>query len=673
YTLNGQQLTPLAHRGELVSRTAEKVFHARTEGGFQKIIRHGDHPASYWWEVIDKNGTHFFYGGDPAAGLLDDAILKDYKGNVAKWALRKVQDSNGNTMRYHYVMQEDSGVGGGQGGVPGSELYLDRITYTGYGSSEGPYQVQFIRDRQLDEARRIDVGIDARLAFKKVTADLLRRIEVRYKDQAVRSYEFTYHTGAFAKTLLERIIQFDKDGEEFNQHEFSYYDEARNGDGAYKGFGPSENWNTGDDGVDAGLILEGDASAIGGSKTSSGGGHLYAGIKFSLPCTKDDSFGGKVGFNRSNNKGLLALTDVNGDGLADKVFGYGSVYRPNLSGPDGVTGFGDPVSIGLGGISKGKSKMTSGGAEIYFGGAVGVNRSNTFSETNAYLSDVNGDGLTDLVHSGSVRFGRPDDPEKIRPVPEYGSDSSVTPYPVGQGAVDGEELLEDFTELYQEMLAASPLHDTLRRWTAPYDGRISISGQVALLEDTSEERAEYATADGVRVAIQHNGSELWATVLEADNYSPVFPENVDSLQVSKGDRIYFRVQSRFDGVYDQVEWNLAISYQDVTAEPDANGLDPYLYQAGFDFIPTGRTGMATTLPVTGTIALSGDVEIAAPCSDDVTVKVLLNDTEKFSQTITSGQTANVAVNLSLDVAKDDQLQFKIEADSPIDATQVHWQ
>ncbi|WP_420209289.1 SpvB/TcaC N-terminal domain-containing protein [Candidatus Electronema sp. JC] len=672
YTLNGQQLTPLAHRGELVERTAEKIFHTRTEGAFQKIIRHGDHPADYWWEVIDKNGTHFFYGGDPSAGLLDDAVLKDYKGNVAKWALRKVQDSNGNTMRYHYALQEDSGVGNGQGGVPGYELYLDRITYTGYGSTEGPYEVRFIRDRQLDESRRIDVGIDARLGFKKVTADLLRRIEVRYKDQSVRSCQFSYRTGAFAKTLLDKITQFDKDGNEFNHHQFSYYDEARNGDGAYKGFGASENWDTGNDGVDGGLILEGDASAIGGNKNSGGGGHLYVGIGFGND--KKNSVGGKVGFNRSNGKGLLALTDVNGDGLADKVFGSGTVFRPNLSGPAGGTAFGDPISIKLGGISKEKSTMVSAGPEGYPGSAsIGLNWSNTFSETSSYLSDVNGDGLTDLVSNGSVRFGRPDDPEKTRPIPEYGLDSSITPYPIGKGAVDGQNLLEDMEELYQEMLAASPLHDTLRRWTAPYDGRISISGQAALLEDTSEERQEYATADGVRVAIQHNGSELWATVLEADNYSPVSPENVDSIQVSKGDRIYFRVQSRFDGAYDQVEWNPEISYQNVTAAPDANGLDPYQYQAADDFIPTGRTGISTTLPVSGTVSLSGNVEIAAPCSDDITVKVLLNDAEQFSQTVIAGQASSVSLNLSLNVSKDDQIQFKIETDSPIDATQVHWQ
>ncbi|CAK8717112.1 RHS and YD repeat-containing [Candidatus Electrothrix laxa] len=671
YILNGQQLTPLAHRSELIERTAEKIFHARTEGAFQKIIRHGDHPADYWWEVIDKNGTHFYYGGDSSTGLSDDSVLKDDNNNVAKWALHKVQDSNGNSMRYHYILQEDSGVGNGEDGVAGYELYPDRITYTGYSSSEGPYEVQFTRDRQLDEDRRNDVNIDARLGFKKVVADLLRKVEVSYNGELIRSYAFTYSTGAFEKTLLEQITQFDKDGKEFNHHQFTYYDEARNDDGSYKGFGQAEEWDTGDDDVNGGLIMEGDASAIGGNETGSAGGHLYVGIGFSPG--KEDSIGGKVGYNSSDGEGVLALTDVNGDGLVDKVYGSGSVFRPNLSGPDGGTEFGDPISINLGNISQEKSNMTSAGAEAYFGAFIGINISNTFSETSTYLSDVNGDGITDLVNNGSVRFGRPDDPEKTRPVPEYGSDSSETPYPIGEGAVDGEELFEDFEEIYQEMLAASPLHDTLRRWTAPYDGRISISGDVALQEDTSEERAEYSTADGVRVAIQQNSSELWAAELEADDYSPVFPENVASIQVSKGDRIYFRVQSRFDGAYDQVEWNPEITYQDVTAEPDANGLDPYRYQAGEDFIPTGRTGMSVTLPVTGTVALSGDVEISAPCSDDVTVKVLLNETEQFTETVTSGQATSVSMNLSLDVAEADQLQFKIETDSPVTATSVHWQ
>ena len=43
YLLNGEQLTPVAHRGPLQDRPTEnkKVFHTRVEGQFQQIIRHG--------------------------------------------------------------------------------------------------------------------------------------------------------------------------------------------------------------------------------------------------------------------------------------------------------------------------------------------------------------------------------------------------------------------------------------------------------------------------------------------------------------------------------------------------------------------------------------------------------------------------------------------------------
>lgn len=72
YTINGEQLTPVAHRGELRRRTSggqEGVrFYPRVEGSFNKIVRYGDKPSNYRWEVTDKNGTRYFYGG-AAAGF----------------------------------------------------------------------------------------------------------------------------------------------------------------------------------------------------------------------------------------------------------------------------------------------------------------------------------------------------------------------------------------------------------------------------------------------------------------------------------------------------------------------------------------------------------------------------------------------------------------------------
>src|SRR5262245_15081318 len=64
YLLNGEPLTPVAHRGPLVQRTADKRFSLRVESRFLKIIRRGSSPNTYVWEVTDKQGTRYLYGGD---------------------------------------------------------------------------------------------------------------------------------------------------------------------------------------------------------------------------------------------------------------------------------------------------------------------------------------------------------------------------------------------------------------------------------------------------------------------------------------------------------------------------------------------------------------------------------------------------------------------------------
>ncbi|CRK58110.1 YD repeat protein [Alloactinosynnema sp. L-07] len=126
YLLNGEQLTPVAHRSELRARSAEKVFHSRVEGRFDRIVRHGDNPTNYWWEVTDKQGVRTFFGG--AA----DSTLADGTGRIATWAAREIRDGNDNVMRYRYAKVADGGSAGSA--VPGSNLYPQKITYTGRGT-----------------------------------------------------------------------------------------------------------------------------------------------------------------------------------------------------------------------------------------------------------------------------------------------------------------------------------------------------------------------------------------------------------------------------------------------------------------------------------------------------------------------------------------------------------
>src|SRR5262249_61152024 len=68
YMLNGAQLAPVANRGGLVPRTAEKSFSQRVEGEFLRIVRHGNSPSTYWWEGTAKDGTRPLYGRPAVAG-----------------------------------------------------------------------------------------------------------------------------------------------------------------------------------------------------------------------------------------------------------------------------------------------------------------------------------------------------------------------------------------------------------------------------------------------------------------------------------------------------------------------------------------------------------------------------------------------------------------------------
>lgn len=670
YTLNGADLTPVANRGQPVARTAEKVFHNRVEGAFFKIVRHGSDPKSYWWEVTEKDGTREFYGGDPQDGPVPDAQLTDASGNVFRWALRQTVDLDGNTVNYSYVHVSDPGIPGGT--VMGTNLYPQAINYTGSPGQPGAYTVTFVRDRDLPNfTRRPDTSINTRGGFVMVTADLLKHIDITFNGQPVRSYQLGYTTGAFNKTLLQSVTQLGANGSVFNTHTFSYYDDARDSSGNYNGFASPADVATGNDNVTAGLLGHGQASALSGSLTTAVGGHLYVGFNPAAP-VKQDSAGAKVGFTHSSTDGVLAMVDLNGDNLPDKVFRQdgNTFFRLNTTTPGGpVTFSGQSYPLPtLPAISHESSNAFSFGVESYFGANVFANQSETFTTSDTYFQDVNGDGLADLVSGGQVLFNHLD----ANSIPTFSPDSAETPVPIGSGTVDTTGLASDLGSLRQQASDNDPLVDTLRRWVAPFDGTVAITGDVALIQDTSPARGQYVGADGVRVAIQQNGTELWSTTIAADDYAPKTPAGVDSLVVHKGDRIYFRVQSVSDGSYDQVSWDPAISYLNVSPYTDVNNLDVYTYQASKDFTLAGRRGAVVQAPLTGTVHLAGTFRKRGVTTDDVTVLVLLNGSPVFSQGLSWDQTGDIPVDQDISVTKGDTIALRVQADSPIDVTQLSW-
>ncbi|HEX8095833.1 SpvB/TcaC N-terminal domain-containing protein, partial [Jatrophihabitans sp.] len=677
YTVGGGQLTPVANRGTPQPRSAEKTFHSRVEGGFDTIVRHGSAPGNYWWEVTGKDGTRSFYGGDPESGPVAAARLADDAGNVFRWALREIRDLHGNAVHYDYQTVTDVGVAGGT--VPGRQLYLRTIDYTrtGAGSTTaGPYTVKFIRDSELaNYTRRSDVVIDARGGFKMVTAELLSRIEVAFQGQPVRSYDLTYKDGAFGKKLLASVTQRGANNTALALHTFSYFDDIRNATGGYDAFAPAVDWAVGADGVDAGLLGHGKASALSGSLSTSVGGHLYAGYNFA-GLLKYGSAGAKVGFTHSSTDGKLALVDLNGDDLPDKVFktGSGISVRFNTSGPDGTTDFGSPVATPtLPGIATEKADMTSFGPEVYTTVNAFTNHSETFTKDTTYFSDVNGDGLTDLVNDGTVLFNHLD----ATGVPTFTASSSDTPVPIGAGALDSTGLVADYTASKNQQDTNNPPADVLRRWVVPYTGYVKVTGAAALIQDTSAERASYTGADGVRVAIQKNGTELWSTTIGATDYTAKTPTGVSLVSVTQGDRLYFRVGSQQNGAYDQVSWNPVIQYTSSTgtaksANPDINGLDAYRYQASQDFTLAGRSGTRVRAPLNGTVRLTGDLHKLGATSDDITVEVTKNGQVVTSQPMAGTATGDIPVQTDITVAKGDTIALHVKVDSPIDVSKLAW-
>ena len=756
YSLNGEMLTPVAHRTaweDLPTRntSGSKEFHTRIEGQFRRIIRHGNSPKDYWWEVTDKNGAKYFYGGGPdinggQGGTSVNSILTDKvtnnDGNIFTWTLREMRDSNGNTVKYSCERIQNTGVDGGT--VKGHNLYLSKIEYTGHVTENGnyPYSIDFIRDSD-----RVDVSIDARGGFKKVTADLLREIRVNYEGEVdpVRSYQFNYEPGAFEKTRLKEVVQRGPGGESdvFNRHTFSYYDEipeATSGSTVgYAGFDEKVDWLTGSDDVNLNLLgIDFDASLVSGSTGKSTGRHGYNGIFIGTWTDKTNSFGKASSSSSSTTQGVLSLIDIDGDGLPDKVYKNGGAlsYRRNTwipgSALDTEIEFGGSRSLStLPQISSSTSISSSSGIEGYYGGGSATRHNgDTVTTEQSFFTDVNGDGLIDEVSNGVVYFGYFDsaNPDLENEQPQFDPDSANSLVTVGTNIVDTENLLPDLSELKEKILADNPLSDAVRRWKAPYSGMVRIEGLIQLKDFTDVEaltteltpeltalgltpeqidehiaelvleREKYLTADGVRLAIQKNDTEKWVAEIGPDDYEAYQPnelinvinpeQGLPPLEVNKGDRLYFRSQSVFDGAYDDLTWQPSITYIGKSPSFDANNLNVYQYDAGDDYVLAGRD-VEISAPFDGVLKLSGNIIKSAVTTDDITLKVIRTTREYNSQgeitssvsttvyqseTLAHDQTYNFPLyDVEFEVSQRDALQIKFDINSQIDLTTIEWQ
>jgi hypothetical protein len=710
YAIDGAMLIPNALGATWESRIHgdRQDYTRQVETEYEQIIRHEvkdganwEGPKGYFWEVHDKGGNVYWYGGQPDQGgpdgynLLDgdpnndltpaidrSAIVTDENGNGVSWLLSAQRDVGVNLIRYHYTTLYYVFGAAGWTAVssctPSSSVlcarhtYLSSIDYTEAADAaaapngDAQYEIRFVLESQLSPRPlvRLDPIVDGMGGYVDLSDDRLAQVDVytgdytvtgtdadgnetrapRVYDKRVVSYQLHYKTGPFGKTLLQSISQVGSDGATAATHEFTYYDRVSSGTG-YSGFGSPKDWNTGSDLPDRQLLdTQAAIGAVGSSESNSGEGHAYIGFNPIDP-EKVGSFGGSLQIGGGATEAIAEWLDINGDGLPDKVYrdsdgqGGGSAsdvndtnrdgpirYRLNTSkptdSPDFEPTFGPEQTVtGITRLSTEGNFGLEGAFEAFPGIEVAFGLGAEVSWGDAYFTDANGDGLPDYVSVGHVWFNHLD----ANGTPIFvKDDSSATLVPIDDtGATT--TLPDDVVEVQNKLTAANPLVDTVRRWTAPFNGTITIDAPATLapLNGTS--------LDGVRVAIEHDGANVVQPANLLNTGSQAFTAPITGIVVAAGDDIYFRVGAVNDGSNDDVDWTPKITYtaidgvSDINTVPlDVNGLSQVEYVAADDFTLSGRPGTLVFMPFEGTVHFSATVDKTGPTTDDLTLVLLHN-------------------------------------------------
>ena len=210
YLLNGAQLilhdetgevSALPHQNtfnEFPRRSVGQVeFYLRDTRRQERVVRRGLHLDDFWWEVTENDGTKYYYGYAPATHrITENAVVRTAEGAIAYWALTAIVDLYGNYAEYSYEKDEN-------------EVYLTDVRYTGNTTTGLPpkYRIHFHYGTSPSEP-----ATNCRLGVVQKKNKLLYCISVLYKDSCINQYSLVYENGAqsLGKSRLKRINKFER-------------------------------------------------------------------------------------------------------------------------------------------------------------------------------------------------------------------------------------------------------------------------------------------------------------------------------------------------------------------------------------------------------------------------------------------------------------------------------
>jgi RHS repeat-associated protein len=351
--------------GELATTSVSSAYVPRTENGaFNQYAF-----SSNSWTVTDKNGTQYTFGS------ASDSQQNDPNNslNVYKWMLKQVRDKNSNYITYNYF--KDAG-----------QIYPSSVIYTGNGSTDGIFEIDFLRTSSTDNATSSQTGFAVKSNYR------VNEIDAKVNGTWVRKYALAYGTGDNGSTtLLTSITQSGRDSQgnvvTLPAVTFSYQ-------GHTAGWTSSSTWaspvvfsNRGTDSGNRLIPVTGAelSDILSGYVDNVGNGYYDAYVNNDHGWTEQSSWAATSSpFSFFGSDTGWRLADVNGDGLSDLIYGY----------QDSAYGFFYDAYTNTGSGWMHNASWTPPALFAHFG-----------SDTGWRIADVNGDGLPDLVYGYQNSFG----------------------------------------------------------------------------------------------------------------------------------------------------------------------------------------------------------------------------------------------------------------------------
>ena len=463
YLLDGIMLEKVEQNGTTIRYEMQK------ETSYNRILRYNAGSDGDYWEVTDKNGTKRIYAQNPSS-------CTGSGRKTFTWNLTEIKDINGNNIFYKYMKIDDY-------------VYPDRIFYTGYGETQGNYEVRF------NYGNREDIRVDARsksiVACKKILTD----ITTHYNNgEAIRKYNFCYKEGLAKEKMLTGIIVSNNAGENYT-YTFDYI-EPKIENGHIKYFDSPVEWKNG-------MALKTGKSDSGGGTFSTSTGVGVGDISGTLDVRLTGGLQGNTESSESESESVL--TDINGDGRVDAVrFQNGKIsYRLNTG-----TGFSDNeeyIYIENFKLDSERSSTNSFGWNIYGGAGVnaqfsaglGVTYSQVTQETTSCIAnsimDVDADGKTDILLTGRNYY--------LKNTSQNGSVNFEKYYfdTVNSSIVSNNYRTLDDNDI-KKYNDAYRIHTPFRQWISKYEGIVEIS-------ENLKAAPSFNDASELKAFVYKNGSE----------------------------------------------------------------------------------------------------------------------------------------------------------------------